>query len=789
MVSALTRKLLRDLVRSRGQVLSIAAVVACGVASVITMRSALDTMRRARDAYYEHARFPHVFASLKRAPESVAERIGAIRGVAAVETRVVANALLDVPGLDVLAQGFIVSVPAAGAPLLNTLHLRSGRFLDARSDDEVLINEHFAAANAKGPGDSLDAVINGRWRRLHVVGVALSPEFILDAAPGVGQFSDSKHHAILWMRRDALASLYDMEGAFNDVAILLDANGREREVIAAVDAILKRYGGGHAYGRADQASNRVVIGELEQLRVFGTAMPLIFLSVAAFLLNVVLSRLVSTQREEIATLKAFGYGNGAIARHFLGYPVAAIALGSVGGIALGIWVGRRFTTMYSSYFRFPSFEHYTSPTLIVIAIVVSGGAAIAGALGGVRAAVRLPPAEGMRPAAPTMFRPLLIERLGWGALLPPAARMVIRDLERRPFRTLASITGVALAAAVLVVGMFAFDSARYMSNLQFRVVEREDLTVMFTAPRSARVAHELAATPAVERVELYRAVPVRISADQHARQIAIMGLEPRGELRRLVDREGRIYGVPASGLVLTSALARILGVSVGDTVTLELLERGGELRRVVVAAELDELLGLGGYMNLADLNRMMREAPMASGAYLRLATAEERALVQRVARLPGVAGTVTRRAMLESFDRQISESLRTIVTIVVSLALVVAVGVIYNGIRISLSERSRELASLRVLGFTRREVATLLFGEQGVIDIVGTPLGLLLGLGLSHWMIRGFENEMYRFPVVVRASTYLFSTGIIAAAAIGASYSMRRRIYSLDLVAVLKTRE
>ena len=786
---ALDRKLLRDLRRLKAQVVSIAAVVACGVASVIAMRSTLDSILRARDDYYAAARFPHVFASLKRAPEPLARRLVPLAGVAAVETRVTAGALLRVPGMAETAQGYVISLPDEGQPVLSSIHVRSGRFLMSRALDEVLVNEHFATANKLGAGDTLGAIINGRWRELHVVGVALSPEFINDAAPGVAQFTDSKHHAVLWMRRNALAQLYDMDGAFNDVAILLTDRTREPAVIAEVDRLLARYGGGHAYGRADQPSNRIVQGEIEQLRVFGTAMPIIFLSVAAFLLNVVLSRLVSTQREEIATLKAFGYGNLAIARHFLGYPLVAVALGAVGGVALGMWVGGKYAGLYMRFFRFPEFAYIARPALITAAILISGAAAVSGALAAVRAAVRLPPAEGMRPIAPAVYKPLMLERLGLGSLLSARMSMVLRDLERRPVRTLSSIIGVALAAAVLVVGTFAFDSARYMSELQFRTVERENLAVTFVENRPARVKHELAAIDGVSRVELYRAVPVRIQAGVHSRQTALFGLEPRSELRRLVDRDKRVFSMPPTGVVLTTALARILELRAGDTIRLELLERGGEVRHEVVAAEVDELLGTAAYMDIDALNAMMRDGPVSSGAYLATGIAEEAAVTSRLAELPYVAATTTRRAMLQSFDAQIAESLRLTVTIVVTLATVVAVGVIYNGIRISLSERSRELASLRVLGFTRREVAALLFSEQGAIDVVGTALGLLLGVALAYWVANAFESELYRFPVIVSARTHLLAVSVIAGAAVGAFFTMRRRIYSLDLVAVLKTRE
>lgn len=788
-MKALDRKLLRDLRRLKGQIASIAAVVACGVASVIAMRSTLDSINMSRDAYYDRAHFGNVFTSLKRAPESMAARIANTRGISIVETRVVGDALLRVRGLTESATGHFLSVPRRGQPVLNTLHIRRGRYLLPGADDEVLINEHFVDANKLQIGETISAVINGRWRELRIVGVALSPEFVHAAVPGNTMFNDSRHLGVLWMNRDALAPLFDMEGAFNDVSVLLAPGGREEEAIAALDRILAPYGGGHAYGRKDQPSNNVVAGEIEQLRVFGTAMPIIFLTVAAFLLNIVLTRLIATQREEIAVLKAFGYTNRRIAAHFLGYSLAIVVIGAVVGTVLGIWVGRAYTALYYRFFRMPDFTHHTSAALVATAILISALAAMLGALAGVRSAVRLPPAEGMRPPSPAVFKPLWLERLGLGGLLSPAMRMIVRNLERRPVRTASSIIGVAFAAAILVVGVFAFDSVKYMADLQFRTVDREDLTVAFTAPRPAHVGHELSSIRGISRVELFRATPVRIRSGHHIRQIGILGLARTSQLRRLVDSERRVYQMPENGLVLTAALAGILNVAPGDTVAIELLERGGAVRRVPIVSVLDELIGLGGYMEIGALNRLLGEGGVASGAYLSVDASSERQVVSALAELPGVAGTTTRAAMLRSFDEQIASSMRLTVTIVVTLACVVAVGVIYNGVRISLSERARDLASLRVLGFTRREVAGLLFGEQGAIDLIGTPLGLLLGFGLAFWIISGFASESYRFPVVISPQTYLFSAGVILTAAIGVALAMRRQIDKLDLVAVLKTGE
>jgi putative ABC transport system permease protein len=788
-VRTLDRKLVRDLRHLRGQMLSIGGVVACGIAAVVAMGSTLQTIQHARTEYYEQARFAHVFASLKRAPESMARRLAAIPGVAAVETRVTASVLLDVPGLTEPATGWVVSIPTDRPQVLNRLHVRRGRWPAAGVSDEVLLGEHFADANRLGVGDTLAAVINGRWRRLTIVGVAISPEFVHDVAAGFHLFSDSRHFGVLWMGRDALGPLYGMDGAFNDVTVALAPGANEDDVIDRLDAILSPHGGGRAYGRDDQPSNNVVTGEIKQLRAFGIVMPAVFLFVAAFLVSIVLSRLVSTQRGEIATLKAFGYTNRAVAGHFLGYALVALALGAVVGIPFGAWVGSKYTALYQPFFRFPAFEHHTSIGLVVLSVAVAGGSAVVGALSAVRSAAALPPAEGMRPPTPPIFRPLLLERLGFVGAFSPTVRMVLRSLERRPWRAAASIVGVSLAVGTFVGGTFAFDVAMYMGDLQFRVVEREDLAVGFTTPLPARTRHELRAVPGVARVEMYRSVPVRLVHGHRFRQMAITGLEREATLRRLVDGDGRIYPIPPGGVVLTTTLGAALDIERGDTVRVELLERGGAERRVVVTALLDELLGIAGYMEIGELNRLVGEGPVVSGAYLALEPGGEARALAVLRRLPGVAGATPRRAMLESFEEQITSMITLTTTIVALLACVIAVGVLYNGARIALSERGRDLASLRVIGFTKREVAGMLLGEQGAVNLAGTPLGLLLGLGLAWLIAFAFKSELYRFPVIVTARTYLWGVVMVIVAGAAAGIAMRRRLNALDLIAVLKTRE
>jgi putative ABC transport system permease protein len=785
----LNRKLLRDLVRLRGQVLSIALVVAAGVMAVIVMQSTFRTLERSRDAYYHDYRFADVFASLHRAPESVAARIEAVPGVGSVRTRVVQEVTLQVPGLERPATGRVVSVPDRPGAVLNDLHLVSGRWPEPRRDDEVLVSEAFATVNELAAGDTLRAVINGRLRALRIVGVAISPEFVYETEPAGGFLTDQRLFGVLWMGREALAAAADMTGAFNDVVLALAPGASERAVLERVDALLSPYGGLGAYGRADHLSDRLLSDEIEQNRVTALVIPGVFLAVAAFLLHIVMLRLVSTERDQIATLKAFGYEDASIAGHYLLFALSAVGAGVLLGGLAGSRLGIAYTAIYAEHFRFPELRFTIGWGTAAGAAAVSAAAAVAGALGAVRTAVRLQPAEGMRPEAPPVFRPLLLERFGLHRWLSSAQRMVMRNLERRPVRALISATGVGMAMSVLLVGMLMLDSVEAMMERQFHVVQAEDLLVAFGRPANSSALRELERIPGVVQAEAFRTVPVRLSNGHVERRLALTGIEPGGQLRRMAGADGATRPLPESGVVLTERLARTLGVGPGDVLRAERLDRPGHVARIPVAATMDEMLGVNGYLALPELNRLAWEAPVISGAYLRIARGAEPGVHARLAAMPGVAMAISKTAMVESFEDQMAASFTITIMILLLLAAVLAIGVIYNGARIALSERGRELASLRVLGFTRAEVAAMLLGEQAVITLLGLPLGILFGYGVAALVIGAYDTELYRIPFVAEPGSIVFASVAIIVIAAAAGLLVRRRLDRADLIAVLKTRE
>ena len=787
-MTSLHRKLFRDLWHLRGQMLAVALVVACGIATWVTMRGAYGAIETAQQDYYTRYRFADIFAQLKRAPEALARQIALIPGVAGVQPRIVLEVNLDVPGLPDPALGRVISIPEHRRPILNDLFLLEGRYIEPGRPEEALVSAAFASANKLGAGATIGAVINGRWERLKIVGIALSPEYVYEIR-GTEVFPDNRHFGVLWMSREALGPMFNMEGAFNDVSLTLAPGASKAGVIERLDTLLAAYGGLGAYDREEQISHRFTSDEIAQDRITGIFVPAIFLGIAAFLIHIVLSRLITTQRNYIGLLKAFGYSDISVGIHYLEFALIAVLAGTAFGIPLGIWLGRGLARMYQDFFRFPELRFSAGPPILFWAVGISAAAACLGALGGLRSAISLPPAEAMRPESPPRFRRGLAERLGMERFVSLSGRMILRNLERRPWKAVLSALGMACAVAILIIGFYFYDAVEYLVQVEFQSAQRDDVTITFNEPRGAQAKHDVTHLVGVLRAEPFRTVPARLRFGPRSRRIGILGLSPNAELRRAVDRQLQVIPIPPDGLLLSSKLAEILGVSPGDIVTIEVLEGSRPVRRVVVAGLVDQLIGLSAYMDIHGLSRLLREEGSISGANLAVDSRATPALYSLLKQTPSVSGVQLREAMIESFRQTIARSLSISTMALVLFACVIAGAMVYNGARISLSERGQELASLRVLGFTQGEIAVMLLGEQAFLMLTSLPLGFALGYGLCYALTIAMQTELYRMPLVLTAKTYVIAFSVVATASVLTGILIFRRLRRMDLIGVLKTRE
>lgn len=786
-MTLLDRKLRRDFRALKSQALAVALVMACGLAMMIMTRSLILSLATTRDRYYQQNRFADVFARLKRAPDAVREQLAAIPGVAAVETSIAMQVTLDVPGQAEPAVGLINSLPERGEAALNRLYLRTGRLpLGQATHGELAGGEAFAAAHGLKPGDSLAAVLNGAKQNFRLSGIVLSPEFVFEAPPGAA-LPDNKTYGVFWMPYRELATAFQLYGAFNAVAIALAPGAAEGAVIAAVDRVLAPYGGRGAYGRENHPSHRRLDDEIRVLEGLSIAFPLVFLSVAAFMTNSVMSRQIALQREQIAMLKACGFSNAQVGRHYFKFSLVIVAAGIGLGVLAGVLLGHRLVEMYHLFFRFPQLDFLLDTRVLVTAALVSALAAFAGVAGAVRRAVRLPPAEAMRPEAPASYRPALIERAGRAARwFTPALRMALRNIERRPVRSALTSLALALATAILIVPNAFRDGVGYVIDFQWDVVQRQTVGVSLVEPGPARAIADFRHLPGVVLAEPFRFVPVELRAGPRMRRLLLQGLPAHGTLNRVIDAQARQISLPPRGIVISAKLAEVLQVRPGDEVVAKVLEGEERELAVPVAGLAEDFAGTAAYMELHALNRLLLEGDRINGAHLVVEHSRWEEFLRAAKATPRASSVVIKNLIREGFRQTTAESIGVLQKMYLLFATIVAFGIIYNSARISLSERARELATLRVLGFSRGEVGAVLIGELVVLTLVALPLGLLIGSGFARGILAGVNTETVRLPLVLTASNYAFAVLVVAVASALSALLAARKLAEIDLVSALK---
>jgi putative ABC transport system permease protein len=781
-------KMLRDLRRLWAQTLAIALVLAAGTATLILGVGTYTTLNQTRAHYYASHHFADLFVELVRAPKDMLPELAAIDGVAALEPRIVKLALANLADTQESISLMLVSLPLSGRQTLNHLALREGRLPEAGSDTEIALNESFAVVHKLKPGARIALLVNGVRREFVVTGLALSPEYVL--AMGPGQLTpDERRFGVGWLPEQTLATAYGLQGAFSNLAVQLETNANANLVIAKLDAALDRYGSQGAYGRKYQMSHAFLDSELNQLKAMSYALPPTFLLVAAFLVNMTLTRLIALEREQIGLLKALGYSSAAVALHYMKFVAAIALIGSLIGIALGFWMGDNLSRLYGRFYHFPElvFSRDLWPSALAVGLTMA-----AAALGALRAALEasvLLPAIAMAPPSPVRYQSFFKHPPRLVTLMHQTTLMTIRHLVHWPWRTLGGIVGVSAAVSVLVASLWPFGSVQFMLEANYGRMEREQAVVTFPTIRPAAALFDIAHFPGIIRAEPFRSLGAEISFGTAKRRTSLIGKSNDAQLSRLVDIGLKPITLPDQGLVISNSLADLIGVGPGDVVTVKLLDGNRQSHQVKVSSVVTGFFGTAAYMDISALNRLLGEGGAISGANISFDTAQNSALLAELKKYPATQFSTFLRLERRNFEKMLNENLLTMITIYLSMASIIAFGVIYNYARVSLSEQGRDMASLRVLGFTRGEVASLMFTELCIIVLAAQPLGWLMGYGIARAMASSFSTELYSMPLIIGPNIYAIASVANILAAVVSAVLVRQRIDRLDMVEVLKTRE
>lgn len=793
MVRVLHRKLLRDLWAAKAMLAAIVGILVVGIASFTGMASVYLNLEGARRSYYARCRMADFSVSLKKLPVVELDRLESVPQITEIRPRISFPVIIDMPESPRPVSGRIISLPDSPAPIINNIVLRRGGYFTGQRREEVILNEDFARAHRLRPGDRLHVLLNHRRQELHVVGTAISSEFVYLIAPGA-LVPDPATYGILYVKQSFAEEVTDFQGACNELVGRLEASLRDRPdaVLREVETALEPFGVVTTTPRRQQTSHWFLSSELNGLRVSIVILPTIFLLVAALILNVLMTRLAEQQRTVVGTLKALGYRNGELLRHYLQFGASVGLAGGIIGTAAGYLLAEGMTGVYADFYKFPRLINRPAPGVMLAGVGLSLLFSLLGTWRGVRSLLRLHPAEAMRPAPPPQGHRIFLERLGllWRRL-GFRWQMVLRSLFRQRMRTAVTTGAASIGAALLLTTFHMRDAMQELIRFQYQKLLRADYELAFKDQRDGGALLEARQLPGVDRAEPVFQVACTFHHGHLRKQGSIVGLQHDAVLTQLYDTAGRPIVLPQTGLVLTRKLAELLQVRPGDRLTFVPVQGRRDRLQVPVMRVVDSYLGTAAYADFDYLNRLMGEE--ATLTQVQLKVSPERATTQsfyrELKRLPALQSVSAVRDQKKKLMRVLIEQMMISIFIVIVFAGMIFFGSLLNASLISLAERREEIALLRVLGYSSREVGGLFLRENLCLNITGTLLGLPLGFLFSHWITRLYNTELFRIPLVIRPESWWSTAALGVLFALLAHWPVRRAVRQMNWQQTLNVKE
>lgn len=789
---ALNRKLVREMTHSAGLLLLVASIIAVGITCYVALQSAYHNLDLARRRYYRQCRMADFWIDLKKMPVAELDALYRVDGVSEVQTRIQSLATVDLPDKIVPINAQVISLPDRREPVLNDIVLRRGDYFGQRRRNEVIVSDKFAIANGISPGSTIHLLLNNRRQELIVVGTAISSEYTYLVSPG-SLVPDPEHFGVFYVKRSFAEDVFDSEAAANQIVGRLAPESRARagEVLQELETVLEPYGVFAATKLEFQMSHQFLNNEIEGLGGIAKVLPVIFLAVAALVLNVLITRMALRQRVVIGTFKAIGYGDRQIFFHFLKYGLCVGIAGGLLGSLLGYLASAGMTHVYRWFFEFPDlrsgFFWYTHAVGVAVSIVC----AIAGSFYGARTMLKLEPAAAMRPEAPKAGGAIWIELVlaGLWRYFSAGWRMALRGLFRHRLRTMTGMFSAMMGSGLLVSGLMMTEAQSFLIDFQFFRLVRSDVDVTFESERGIDALTDVRQMPGVDYAEPQFNVACTFVNGPYRRKLGITGLRRNPRLTVPYDERGNRIVLPTSGIVVTRRLAEVMRLSPGDRVWLIPVKAQRRPVQVTVARIADSYLGLAAYAEIEFLSGLVGESLALTGVQIQVNPRRRAALFQQLKHTPGVEGVQSRNDMIQKLQETLLQNQYVFIGVLVGFAGVIFFASIVNASMVNLAERQREVATFCALGYTRWQVGAIFLRESLLTSLPGTVLGLPVGYGLTWLTAVSYNNDIVRIPVVT--APWIFATALAAAIgfALAAHSVVQWTLIRLNLLEALQVKE
>ena len=792
-MNALNKKLSRDIWKNKYLILAVSAIIAVGIGCFVGMMSAARNLEFARSNYYSISRLADFWIDLKKAPVEEVRRLTKISGISETRERIQFQVVLDLPDAVKPVSALLLSMPDKKSTTINNIIIRKGTYFTSNRSNEVIVSEKFAKARKIEPGDTIIAVLNNQKKELIVTGVAISAEFVYMASPG-SMIDEPGSYGLLFIKRSFAEDMFGFNGACNSVVGLLAPEVRDhpKEIVEELSDRLAPHGVFTGLSRSEQFSPMVLDGEMTQLVNLAYIFPMFFLVVAALILNVLMTRLAEQQRTVIGTLKAIGYDNKVLVYHFMKFAVMTGAIGGILGSLLGYWLGDLTTRMYVDYFTFPQLTSKFYPGLLFVAILIAVLFSILGTINGVRQIMQLEPAEAMRPAAPPFGGAILLEKIKWfWKGLDAGWQMILRGLFRSKGRTIIAIISAAMGSSIVVLAFGFVDSMDEMVDLQFNRVLKSDYHLTFNRELSLSAIDEIYRLPGVIHAEPVLNVGCTFTILNHSKRGGIMGIVGSGELTSPLNAEGKPIVVPSVGLLMTTRLMEQLKVRVGDYVEVIPVKGERKVHKLPVVEGINSMIGLAVYADYQWLNRTLGQENVINEVRV-LVTHDsngEKRFLQKIKEMPNLETLTDLGEQKSALNKQLNGAMRVSAVIMIVFAAVIFLGAILNGTLIALSERRREMATFRTMGYFDKEVGRLFLRENLLNTLIGSLIGLPLGYLMLVASMKGFVSDAYSFPAALDPLSYIYTMVLAVIFVLISQVVVMRNIQKQNWVEALSLKE
>ncbi|SHK12211.1 ABC transporter permease [Paramaledivibacter caminithermalis] len=778
----LNLRLIRLIKKSYGQAIAVITVIAIGLLVYTAMKMAALNLENTLNEYYDLTNFADIYVQVVKIPGNEVKDLENKYGITNAQGRVVSDVPLKVEDEEEKVTIRIISIPN-NDERINNIYLIEGDGIKNKNKD-VLVVEQFAKARNIAIGDTLSVQMNGKLYNLNVAGIVSSPEYIYlmeneqTLIPMPGKFG------VVFVADELARQSFGFGSSYNEIVIKVKDENEIDKIEDKLEKVLKKYGVKRIIVRDNQLSNRMISEEINQLKNMAKVVPVIFLGVAALIIAVMISRMVKKDRVPIGVMKALGYKNIDIVLHYIKYSLVIGILGAIIGTNLGMLLAGAMTKMYLQYFNIPILKINYYYRYIMSAILLASIFCITAGLWGGKRVLKILPAESMRPEAPRSGKRILIERIKiiWSNL-SFSWKMVMRNIFRNKKRFMFILVGISLSFAMLFLTFYQFNTALFMFENHYGDFQRMDYNINFSKPMNQRVIKDLKHLVNIDSIEPKVEFPFEIKNGWKSKVVNIIGIKRDTIFYKFENLNDEIINLPDEGIVLSENLAKFLDVSKGDTITINSFIPHRDDIHIIIKDVIKQSLGINAYMDIDQMQFKLLDKELITGAYID----SNDAVKKKLSNLKNLTSIQSLQDLQNIFKQFLSLTISSI-SILVIFSGILGFAVVYNSTIMGISERRLELSSLRVMGFSRKEIFWMIVKENLIMTIFGIIVGIPIGLSFVKGVEKAFSNELYTLRGDISFSIFLFSILLTVFFVVAAQLFTLKKIYKLDFMEALKSR-